>query len=173
MKRLPFEELATTKKGNLGERICIEHFHSKGLVVMTSITDSAHAFDIMVWQGKEKPCIVDIKTKASRTHYPDTGFDTADLDHYLKISEKHNMPVAIFFVDEHRKEVYWGELGDLLQEREVTEGNRTLKYPRSEWNITYFPLEAMNKLCDLDDVQVKELKNHTNRNYSYPTLKSA
>jgi hypothetical protein len=164
---MDFNELTTTKKGTLGEMICKNHFEDKGLVVMIPVTEAAHAFDMMVWEGKTNPIIVDIKTKASRLHYPDTGFDTPDFEKYLEVSEKHNMRVVIFFVDEVRKEIYYAPLDKLVEPVTIVHKGKELHYPFEKWGITFFPLESMKKLCDLTDEQVKELKELTNSNYNY------
>lgn len=164
---MDFNELTTTKKGTLGEAICRKHFEKKGLVVMLPVTEAAHAFDMMVWEGKNNPIIVDIKTKASRLHYPDTGFDTPDLAKYMEVSEKHNMRVVIFFVDEVKREIYYAPLDELLEPVTIQHKGKELQYPMSKWGITFFPLQTMRKLCDLTDEQVKGLKELTNNNYDY------
>lgn len=148
------------KIGEIGERIVKDILINQGYVTYTAKgIDSAHPFDILAVKNKEEMMIVEVKTKRCREEYPDTGIDRRNYFVYKEISEKHNLPVFVYFVDFHLKEVYGNYLDILGEERVVYP--RDLDYPRFEGGIAYFPLEVMQHIRDLTDSEIKEILKYT------------
>jgi len=50
---------------------------------------------------------------------------------------------------------------------EIIHKGKTLKYPLTQNNIIFFPLEYMINICDIDEKISQELKNLSTRNYEY------
>lgn len=157
------------KKGNLGERIVERHLLQHGFVPYRATTDNAaHPFDRLVAsRDKKSISIAEIKTKAHRTYYPDTGINIEHYNDYTAISIKHNMAVFIFFVDEHKKEIYGNFLSELDKPCTVTHNNKILQYPLNHGNIRYFPLCKMQKISELTEIEAKVLSKLSARNYDY------
>ena len=68
----------------------------KGYVVYKPVTEGAHAFDILAVKDKKTVIIADVKTKARRNYFPDTGINYKHYVEYKAISEKHCLPVFLF-----------------------------------------------------------------------------
>lgn len=165
MNRINFNDRTTTKKGKLGEVIVRKYLESKGWIIYEPKTeDKPHAFDKLAIKDKKHIVIAEVKTKARRTHYADTGIDIRHYDEYKLISEKHNIPVFLFFVDEYKKEVYGNKLSEL--EIECVSGGHN--YPLKQYDIIYFPLDKMITIAELDEEKSVELKKLSTRNYEYP-----
>lgn len=164
-----WQDKTQVKKGNLGERIVENHLLKNGFVPYKAIVDNAaHPFDRLVaTKDKKSISIAEIKTKAHRTYYPDTGIDLAHYNDYTAISLKHNMAVYLFFVDEHKKEIYGNFLSELDKPCTVTHNNKILQYPFTQGNIRYFPLCKMQKISELTEVEAKILCKLSARNYDY------
>lgn len=149
-------------KGNIGERIVNEYLEKEGFVVYKSVTNSPHSFDRLAIKDKQQLIIAEIKTKARRNKYKDTGFNFTHYNEYKKISEKHNLPVFIFFVDEMLGEIYGNWLSIL--EKPYKKG---LQYPAIFNDIIYFHLDTMKEICKLSNDEVIELKEYSQRSYKY------
>lgn len=150
------------KKGNIGEKIVNDFLEKKGFVIYKSITDSAHSFDRLAIKDKQRLIIAEIKTKARRNKYKDTGFNLRHYNEYKKISEKHNLPVYIFFVDEMLGKIY-GNWLSILEEPYL----KILQYPAILNDIIYFHLDKMIDICDLSEQEINDLKNYSQRKYEY------
>ena len=164
MNQPNWQQKLTVKKGNLGEEIISRFLERKGYVIYSPETkDKAHAFDRLAIKDKEQIIIAEIKTKARRNKYADTGIDKRNYDQYVKIQNKYNIPVFIFFVDEMLKKVYGNWLSKLIIPI-IIEGKQ---YPLILNNIIYFPLVNMINIAELSEQQITELKKLSNRNYEY------
>lgn len=107
------------KKGDFAEVIVHKYLENKGYVVYKPSTEGSHAFDRLAIKNKEKVIIAEIKAKAKLNKYDETGFELRHYNDYKKISERHNLPVFIFFVDEMLKEIYGNFLHVLVREYEL------------------------------------------------------
>jgi len=164
MNQPNWQQKLTVKKGNLGEEIISRFLERKGYVIYSPETkDKAHAFDRLAIKDKEQIIIAEIKTKARRNKYADTGIDKRNYDQYVKIQNKYNIPVFIFFVDEMLKKIYGNWLSKLIIPI-IIEGKQ---YPLILNNIIYFPLVNMIGIAELSEQQITELKKLSNRNYEY------
>jgi len=166
-----WEDKTEVKKGNIGELIVNDYLKSKGFIVYEPVTDKAHGFDRLVSKGKEKFIIVEIKTKAKRNKYPDTGIDYRHYLEYKTISKKHNLPVWLFFVDEMLGEVY-GENLEILEKPNSYEYNgMNFSYPLvktyTNSKIIYFYQPIMKKISTLTELQIEEIKQYSTRKYNY------
>ena len=168
---MDWEDKETVKKGNIGERLVNDYLHKIGLIVYEPITDGAHAFDKLVAKGKERLIIAEVKTKAKRSYYPDTGINYRHYLEYKKISENHNLPVWLFFVDEVLGEIYGGKLSDLEQPNSYELNGKNYSYPvvngSDNDKIIYFYQPSMKSVCKLTPEQIEEIKAHSTRNYEY------
>jgi len=165
-----FQELTTTKKGNLGEYIVDKYLLGKNIIPYIPHPDNntAHPFDrLCASRDKKNVFIAEVKTKASRNYYPDTGFDLRSYKQYKFIENKYGVEIWIFFVDENINKVYGNKLSKLETPIEIIHKGKTLKYPLTQNNIIFFPLEYMINICDIDEKISQELKNLSTRNYEY------
>jgi hypothetical protein len=104
-----------------------------------------------------------------------TGFNKENYDEYKKISEQHNLPVFIAFVDEKAGEVYGNLLNELEKHTQITVGNRVMTYPRTEVYsvkgrakaIMFFPMQHMLPIGKLDENTIANLKRYSTRNPIY------
>lgn len=144
--------------GNIGERIVRDILNSKGYVLYAPLNhELAHAFDMLAEKDKKDLFIVEVKTKRSREEYPDTGVDTRNYWVYKELSEKHNLPIFVYFVDYHLGEIY-GNYLDILEENiTIYFENRELDYPRFEGGIIYFPLQSMVHIDYLTNKEIDEI----------------
>lgn len=172
-----WEDQKTVQKGNIGEMEVSNYFAQKGYIVYKPENGGAHPFDkLIARKDKREIFIAEVKTKARRSYYPDTGIDIRHYEGYCYITQKHNMELFIYFVDELMEKIYGNTLKKLKNpikieyEYETNFGNKkhkTLKYPLKEKGIIYFPLKNMIKICELSSEQVKILKKLNQRSYVY------
>lgn len=157
------------KKGAIGERTVRAMLEDKGFVVYLPVTEGAHAFDIMAIKDKTKVIALDVKSKARRTKYNDTGIDQKHFDVYLSFSEKHNMDFWLVFVDEHEKRIYGNSIREL--EKGCVVGGK--KYPIIERNardgkqIRYWHISQMHHFQKINEAVSAQLMEYSQRNYSY------
>lgn len=145
-----------------------KHLEKLGYIVYEPKTEGAHAFDkLCVSRDKKVLFIAEVKTKPHRLKYPDTGIDIRHYHEYLHIQEKYGVDVLLFFVDEYKKQIYTNKLRTLDKERTIRHDGRDLAYPFEQGGIRYYPLEAMKKVCDLNDEQASEIEGLSSRNYDY------
>lgn len=163
-KQINFNQLQTTQKGKIGENIVRKWLEDKGWIIYEAVTEKAHAFDKLAIKDKNQMVLVEVKTKARRTYYPDTGIDIRSYESYKLLSEKHNLPVWLFFVDEMIGEIYGNKLSFLEEKVKTSDGR---EYPLKQGGIIYFPLERMYKIAVLDTNKVLEIKKLNTRNYEY------
>lgn len=165
---MQWHERSTVKKGDLGEMLVDKFLVDHDCIPYVPQADRAHPFDRLCATADKKTIfIAEVKSKARRTYYPDTGINTSHLADYQHIQEKHSIKVYLFFVDEDEKRIYGGWLNDLLTPRTVSHQLKTISYPLQQGRVMYFPLEAMTDICPLDDESANELKKLSTRNYSY------
>jgi len=169
-----WNDKTTVKKGNIGEQIVNDYLASKGLIVYEPITNRAHGFDRLVSKGKEKLVIVEIKTKAKRNAYPDTGIDYRHYLEYKAISKKHNLPVWLFFVDEMLGEIYGSTIETLEQPNCYEFNGKTLSYPMVKQHknskIIYFYQPQMKTISKLTHEQIQNIKEFSTRSYDYSKI---
>lgn len=168
-----FNQLPTTIKGNLGEFIVDKYLLGKNIIPYSPKADIAHPFDrLCASTNKKNIFIAEVKTKASRSYYPDTGINLKSYEEYKFIENKYGIDVWMFFVDEYKKKIYGNKLSNLDKPVEIIHKNKILNYPLIQPNaigrkIIYFPLEFMVDVCDIDDKVSEELKELSTRSYEY------
>ena len=159
-----WDDKREVKKGQIGERIIKSFLENKGYIVYTPNTAGAHAFDFLAIKDKEKAIIAESKTYPKRKFYNDTGIDIENYEKYKIISENHNMPVFLFFIDDVKNEIYGNWLSEL--EKECYDGK--IKYPLKENGKTgikiYFSLNSMRHIAFLRDDEIKEIRQFNNFN---------
>ena len=153
----------TVIKGNIGEELVREYLESKGYIVYEPKTNGAHGFDKLAILNKKQAIIAECKTKARRNKYPDTGIQIRHYEEYKYISDKHNLPVFIFFIDEMLGQIYGNKLEELVKPNKV--GDK--QYPSKENGIIYFPLANMKVVCGIAEKDAELLKDKSTRNYEY------
>jgi hypothetical protein len=158
----------TVKKGDAGEALVDAYLIGKNIIPYRPVFDGAHPFDrLLATPDKKQLFIADVKTKARRNHYPDTGIDVRHFEEYLSIAAKHNLLVFLFFVDELERRIYGGWLADLNKQRTVTVRGKDVEYPLTQHNIIYFPLAAMKPICELSETDSEILKGLSTRTHDY------
>lgn len=166
-----WQDKQTVKKGNIGEEIVNDYLTNKGWVVYEPITDKAHGFDRLVSIDRKRLVIAEIKTKARRNRFPDTGIDFKHYIEYKQISERHNLPVHLFFVDEMLGQIY-GEALTVLEKPDCHEHKgEYLSYPmvkqHKDSKIIYFYQPKMKVIHTLTEEQILLIKQHNTRSYDY------
>ena len=164
----------TVKKGDLGESIVDGYLINKGVIPYQPIADRAHPFDRLCASSDKRTLFVaEVKTKAARKYYPDTGIDQRHYQDYLNIWNKYGLDVWLFFVDEGIGKIYGNKISQLIIDRQINHRGRLIKYPLHSSNEkdgrpkVYFPLDAMIFVCDLTDEAGESLKEMSTRNYDY------
>jgi len=165
------------KKGNAGEAILDEYLIERGIVPYAPVANRAHPFDrLCAKSDKSKIFIVEVKTKAARTWYPDTGINISHLNDYLNIQNSHTINVFVAFVDELKGEIYGNYLNILMEPKTVEHISRngllkTIKYPLRNPPIIYFPLISMRPLATISEDNCAILMELSTRTYEYAETK--
>ena len=154
------------KKGNIGERIVDDYFERQGYIIYKPVTNAPHLIDRFYVKDKKQLIFAEVKTKAKRNIYPDTGFDRKNYEEYKKLQEM-GLTVWIFFVDEAEGAVYGNTLERLSMPCKIQHKGKTYDYPLPSGEIIYFPREIMHTICLLSNEEVKDIKSHNTRNYEY------
>jgi len=158
----------TVKKGNIGEDIVRDFLIGKGFIPYIPEVDGAHPFDkLCASKDKKTVFIAEVKAKARRNYYPDTGIDIRSFNDYMNIKNKYNINIFIFFVDEMEKRIYGNWLSILTKRRKIKHKNKLIDYPKEEGGIIYFPIEVMKYISNLTEEQINILKETSTRNYKY------
>lgn len=131
---LPWAERPEVRKGNVGESIVDEFLRAKRVIPYRPDYDGAHPFDRLCATADKKSIFVaDIKTKARRKYYADTGIDLAHYGDYTHIQNKYGLRVFIFFVDEYARQIYGNWLSELERPGSYTTNERNpgvdISYP--------------------------------------------
>ena len=172
---MDFKDLPQTRKGTLGELELDKFLISRNIIPYQPIADKAHPFDrLCASSDKKKLYIVECKTKASRSTYPDTGINKRNYKDYVYIRDKYGIDVWLFFVDEFRSEIYGNLLTELEKPYTVIHNNMVIHYPwiqatQYDTAIIYFPLERMLKISDISADVTEQMKGLSRRRYGYPT----
>jgi len=170
---MKFQDLPTTKKGDFAEKVLDLYLSSKGIISYSPEKGKPHPFDRLCASADKKSIfIAECKGKARRTYYPDTGINKSHYDDYLNIRVKYGIDVWIFFVDEFSKKIYGNLLSILDEPRVIIHNNKPIHYPFTQSTkygtfIRYFPLVAMEDICDLTKEESKILTGLSRRNYEY------
>jgi len=161
------------KKGSIGQR-CVEKMFAGDSVFYWTDEETSHPFDGIALEWETYDIIaVEIKAKAARTWYPDTGFDVAQLERLRRAREKYSKDPLCIFVDEAIGKVYGNFLSILERSRVLKIRGVEAEYPVVENGIVYFPLVAMRELGDILKDELTELRELSTRNtaYEYPDLR--
>lgn len=174
---MKFSEMATTRKGSIGEKYVRNLFEKMGYVVYGALTeDKAHLFDFMAANKAEKKMfIAEVKSKSKRKVYDDTGIDHRHFLEYQEISKKYNMDVFLMFVDEENALVYGNFLSVLEQDIVCnTTGSKShnVLYPltysfNSGSTLHFWPISRMGFIARIDGETVKVLQQFTTKQEMY------
>lgn len=156
------------KKGNVGESILDEYLIERGIVPYAPVANKAHPFDRLCAKAdKSKIFIVEVKTKAARLYYPDTGFNISHLNDYQRIQDNHKIEVFVTFVDESKGEIYGNYLNVLMEPCVIKHRNKIIEYPLRQPPIVYFPLSVMLPLAIISEDNRATLVGLSKRAYPY------
>jgi hypothetical protein len=176
---MSYKNTHTSRKGGLGEAIISKFIRDNGYIPYIPDAEKAHPFDKFIASpDKKRICIVEVKSKARRNYYPDTGIDQKHYLEYKYIESRYNVPVLLFFVDEFLQKIYGHNLTHLEKERNIlylyqTESSdkiskRRLTYPLLSKNeIRYFLITEMVIIKELSPAQARQLRNNNTRRYSF------
>lgn len=168
MKIKPWKERKCVKKGDIGEKLVDKYLRSKQLIPYSPDSEYPHPFDRLVAsRDKQTLMIIDVKTKAARNSYPDTGMNKSHYDEYMRISIKHNIPVYVFFCDEMLGKVYGNYLSELIKPTKIKVKNKIINYPLVQGDIIYFPLSLMIDVCNIESDQIVAMKSLSARSHVY------
>lgn len=168
LKNSDWEKRITVQKGNIGESIVQQFLESKGFICYKPVSEGAHAFDFLAIKDKRLVIAAEVKTKALMNKYNATGFNKQTWYDYIMFSANHRMQIFVFFVDEHKKQVYGNWLSELEQQCEVD----GITYPfdmlcRNGKIIRLYPYCKMRHIADISDTESEILKQLSTRNYEY------
>lgn len=143
---MKFVEMATTKKGGIGEAIILEMLRRRGYVVYPAPDeDRGHLVDFFTYNPKEgTAALIEVKTYPRRAFHQDTGIDEADLWKY----SRQCLPVILFFVDEVEECIYCARLEDLAP------------YATLEGGKAYFPLHLFRVVRRLTPAELARIRKH-------------
>jgi len=162
------------KKGALGEFIVDALLSKKNIVPYHPVFDGPHPFDrLCASLDKKRLYIIEVKTKARRTHYPDTGINIRHYNEYKYVRDHYNIPVFLVFVDEGERRIYGNFLTKLEKPKAVATERwhaPIVNYPLEENGIIYFPLNSMIDIAKLDEREAEKLKELSARSYLYKTV---
>ena len=166
-----WQDKPTVIKGDYGEEIVRKILEKKGWIPYTPhyFVEKGHAIDIIAVKDKIKFRMVECKSKAKRTFYPDTGFGLKNYYEYKELKEKYKdlMELWILFIDEGSGDIYGNTLEKLELETTIAHKGNAYTYPRVENNIIYFPLANMETIALIDNSDKDYLIRHSKRNYEY------
>lgn len=171
---LPWADRPEVKKGNVGEALVDDFLRGKRVIPYRPDYDGAHPFDRLCATADKKTIFVaDIKTKAQRERYADTGIDLAHYGDYKHIEAKYGLRVFLFFVDEKVRQIYGNWLNILEQPAELpSRQGRPVSYPLRDRGIIYFPLAHMQPISDVTLEKARELMALSTRSYEYEGIGS-
>ena len=161
-----WESRRTVQKGNLGEDIVKKFLEGKGLVVYKPVTDKAHSFDMLAICDKRAVMIAEVKSKTLMNFSKCTGFNYSTFLDYCYISNKHKIPVFVFFVDEKLAEIYGNWLHELEKPAEH-EGRRFPYNMTTRWGqeLRLYHYNSMRHIADIAKEEAELLKNLTYSSY--------
>jgi hypothetical protein len=154
-------------KGEYGESIVRAILEEKGFVVYKPTTKGAHAFDVLAIKDKARCIALDVKAKARRNKYADTGINLRHYHTYKTFSEKHCMPFWIVFVDEMLGKIYGNTIEELDKPRTVDGKDYPFEWHDSEKATRYWPIDAMLVFRKLDERDLEVLRGLSQRTHLY------
>lgn len=149
-----FQDLQTTKLGNVGEKYISEFAQSKGAKAWTPKEEMSYPVDSICMKDW-KPFGIEAKTKPKMKYYDFTGFDTNDYNSYADATQK-GFPIYILFIDSITNSIY----GNWMKELEL----QPKKYFNDGKLIT-FPMSAMTHYRYLSEEEVSELNELSQSKY--------
>lgn len=156
------EDKPEVKKGNIGERIVEEYLEKDGFIIYKPVTNWPHAFDRLAIKDKQMLILAEVKTKGKMTKLPfkdATGFELRHYYEYIGISNKHNLDIFIFFVDDNTESVYGNYLSELDKSYKIGD----VTYPVSAVWLRLYHTNSMIHVKDLTKEEVELLKEHTKK----------
>lgn len=161
------------KKGDIGERLVADTLGSRGLLTTKWDQDGSHPYDKIMVERKSGKIIslFDVKTKPIRNNYQDTGINLSKYYHYQNSSKINKFPFALFFVDEVRREIYFGFLHELCSKR-MCEGQIYPKIERFRESIIYFHISTLKLLCSIATSTSCSIKDQNQRSYLYADVET-
>lgn len=148
------------KRGNIGERIVAELITKHGYIHYGALTEGAHLIDFFCLKGSSKDLFcIEVKTKKRMASREATGFNTRNFKEYIELSDKHKMDIVFIFVDDFEECIYSARLAD------IRDHGVEIK------TVTIFPLNKMNFIRKLTEVELQELRTHWRSSYNYSNVK--
>ena len=163
-----WQDKISVKKGTTAEELVHARLERLGFTVYRPETEGPHLIDILAIKGAGPQMIaVDVKAKARRTYYPDTGINIRVYKRYLALGEKHDISIMLVFVDEYLRRIYGNWLNELSRPVKIAVGEKIIEYPLYSGGIIYFPLASMIVLGEIEAGKVAELSRLSVRSYEY------
>lgn len=150
---MSFQDLHTTKLGNIGERYALEFANSKNSVpYIPALEGSAPVDSLMIKRDNYRVWSCEVKTKGRLKYYEKTGYDLNDHQSYCSMP----FPVYILFVDHITQSIYGAWVKDLDKDssKEILKDK-----------LAIFSLTAMTEHRKLEVIEVEELVKASYSNY--------
>jgi len=100
-----FEDLETTKKGRIGERIVATEFTKNGFIVYPAPPNTSEYFDLFAFR-LDKCYLVECKVVCRLATQPVVSIDLNDLPRYIQAEQVAKNPLLIYWVDVFEQCVY-------------------------------------------------------------------
>ena len=163
-----WEDKIEVKKGDIGESLVDVFIKNNGDVPYKPDADKAHPFDrLCASQNKKNLYIAEVKSKARRKYYPDTGFNISNYNDYINIQDKYGLKVFIFFVDEEMGLIYGERLNEIKRPVCIKYKGKKLTYPIRTAKLILFPLLLMKKQIIISNQSIESLKKLTTKSEGY------
>jgi len=148
---MKFEELVTTRKGAIGERIVRQWMTVREMSVY-QVEGARHPVDFIVIDQRNEMFFAEVKTYPRRAINADTGIDVGDFHKYAQLASIGVL--WVFFVDEIEGCCYTSSFEDMQREHSI-EGDKV-----------YFPLSLFHVLFTLTRNDINEIRKVSNVNRS-------
>ena len=170
------------RKGGYGEAIIdslIREWFPHHHIAKVINDNTAHLIDRLLVPKPEtpyvKPIFLEVKTKARRTFYNDSGMDEHNYWRLITYQSNNEPKVFVAFVDEGSGCIYGNFLESLNEPCKTVRYGEEIEYPRTEMakasngklSITYFPMEKMSFRKKLPYEFIQRLRQMSERNYPY------
>jgi hypothetical protein len=173
-----WEERTTVQKGTIAEELVCNWFLAKGVQPYRPAPGGPHKVDFLLIEPNGRFRGLDVKAKAARNRYPDTGIDLRHFFEYRDLEINYGTPMFLAFVDEAAGCFYGNHLEQLVVPRLifVASRGREVQYPLvdDKNQLVFFPLAAMQKMGEIPLETVSRLRDLSTRKYPYaPVQESA
>lgn len=162
---MKFNDLDTTKKGDIGEEIILGLLQEGGWTPYKVACDCPHPFDYFSFNSSQNRTVFfEVKTYPRRASYNDTGIDLPDYHKYLSFSDLDCYEFILFFVDEFEQCIYCQNIRKLSPHGVIREDHGKVYFPLAMLkkcrNLYSDELQRLREISKVDQVKYASTKRH-------------